>query len=162
MEICGQYFSRETLRRIEGELEREPGLSRRALARRVWRLIWWRRTRRVRVELAEFASNSQSSRPGGFTPWSSRGGKRRTCRVTCIWRKRSGRCAVRLEEEGAATAGSRPVDYFSGRVSWAQGGRGPRALLRRGAVWNVCPPWSKGGNSTRPCTPPAPAFDARC
>ena len=56
MEICGQYFSRETLRRIEGELEREPGLSRRALARRVWRLIWWRRTRRVRVELAEFAS----------------------------------------------------------------------------------------------------------
>ena len=42
MEICGQYFSRETLRRIEGELEREPGLSRRELARRVCRWLEWR------------------------------------------------------------------------------------------------------------------------
>lgn len=42
MEICGQYFSRETLGRIEAELELEPGISRRELSRRVCEWLDWR------------------------------------------------------------------------------------------------------------------------
>jgi len=123
--------------------------------------------RLLHLELAEFASNSQSSRPGGFTPWSSRGGKRRTCRVTCIWRKRSGRCCTPERRRRRHRTSRRRCGKPSGELLLWEGflgarGTGTSALLRRGAVWNVCPPWSKGGNSTRPCTPPAPALVVRC
>jgi len=65
MEICGQYFSRETLRRIEGELEREPGLSRRELARRVCRWLEWRSPKGQLKEMScrkALVANSSSSR----------------------------------------------------------------------------------------------------
>ena len=112
-------------------------------------------------------SNSQSSRPGGFTPWSSRGGKRRTCRVTCIWRKRSGRCCTPGRRRRRHRTSRRRCGKPSGGLLLREGflgarGTGTPALLRRDAVWNVCPPRSKGGNSTRPCTPPEPALDVRC
>ncbi len=42
MEICGQYFSRETLNRIEAELVAEPEISRRQLSRRVCEWLDWR------------------------------------------------------------------------------------------------------------------------
>ena len=42
MEICGQYFSRETLNRIKAELVAEPEISRRELSRRVCEWLDWR------------------------------------------------------------------------------------------------------------------------
>jgi len=89
------------------------------------------------------------------------------CRVTCIWRKRSGRCCTPGRRRRRHRTSRRRCGKPSGELLLWKGflgarGTGTPALLRRGAVWNVCPPWSKGGNSTRPCTPPAPALDVRC
>lgn len=42
MEICGQYFSKETMEWIKAELETNPKLSRRGLARRICMRLNWR------------------------------------------------------------------------------------------------------------------------
>ena len=42
MQVCGQYFSQETLRRIQKAVDAEPGLSRRFLSRQVCEWLDWR------------------------------------------------------------------------------------------------------------------------
>ena len=88
MEICGQQFSPALVKRLQEELEREPGLSRTALSRRVCAWLDWRspnghwKEMSCRVALAKLERAGMIRRPreGGFSAPPPRPPRRRAGR----------------------------------------------------------------------------------